>query len=173
MRKKAARPASPAPAASAPQAPESAPPALPDDPSKLPVDPGTLLPEISPLEVHQNIMRCKALGNQVDRKMLEWLRILLLLDDYTGLNVSGPLHYAKKELHCGKSLAHEVICVARALPRIPLAAGAYDRNEIGWGQLHAIAQVVDTGKENEWLLSRARDKSHYPACRIIPLQAGA
>jgi len=75
--------------------------------------------------------------------------------------------WARKNLECPR--ADKLILLAKRLEKLPEIAAAFDGGEVPWTKIREIARVASPEHEREWLLSRARDKSHYPACRIIPL----
>ncbi len=77
--------------------------------------------------------------------------------------VSWARRYLPSCRHPGK-LLH----LAERLEKLPLMAQAFSQGEVPWTKIREVARVATARTEREWLLSRARDKSHYPDCRIIP-----
>jgi len=130
----------------------------------------TLLPQLSALEIHNNILRCHRLGSRVHRTMLEWLWALIEKDDWVDLGGGGPvilaqhltmlalarptgraMSYVVKQLGYGRSEASDILGVARKLHEIPLSVTAFDEGRISWDKLKAIASVAKPGKEAAWL----------------------
>ena len=111
----------------------------------------TLLPQLSALEIHNNILRCHRLGSRVHRTMLEWLWALIEKDDWVDLGSGGPMSYVVKQLGYGRSEASDILGVARKLHEIPLSVTAFDEGRISWDKLKAIASVAKPGKEAAWL----------------------
>jgi hypothetical protein len=119
-----------------------------------------LLPEISPDEVHKNILRCYRLRNRLDRKMLGWILILLEKKFAPALGSPRPVYYIMKNLQYEKTEAYEILMAARALPLIPHSADAFERGEISWAKLKQIALAVEEeGTEDSWL---SFAKTHRP-----------
>jgi hypothetical protein len=133
------------------------------------LDPSSLLPTLSPADVHKNILRCHCLRNRVDLKLLGWIFVLVDKEYCKALGCSSPVRYVIENLHYEKTEAYDILEVARALSYLPHCRSAFEVGEISWAKIREIARVASPEHEREWLLSRARDKSHYPACRIIPL----
>jgi hypothetical protein len=117
--------------------------------SVAPLDP--VLPSLSPDEVHRNIIRCHHLRNRVERKLLDWLRVLIDEDYSHFLGSPGPVHYVMENLKYGTTEAHEVVQAARALPEIPLSADAFEAGRISWSQLKALAKVAKAETDERWL----------------------
>ena len=115
--------------------------------------PSTLLPTLSPEEVHRNIVRCHKLRSRVDRKLLYWLGILIEKGYALQLGSPGPVSYVRSNLLYERSEAYSVVQAAKALPRIPRTADAFEAGTISWCQLKAISSLkkVDETTEGTWL----------------------
>ena len=97
---------------------------------KIPADaPICQLPDMSPDEVHKNIMRCYKLRNRLDRKQLGLIFVLIERNYCVALGSPLPVFYVKKHLGCEKTEAYDIIKTAKALPHIPRSAEAFDEGE--------------------------------------------
>ena len=126
----------------------------------------TLLPQLTALEIHNNILRCHRLGSRVHRTMLEWLWALIEKDDWVDLGSGGPMSYVVKQLGYGRSEASDILGVARKLHEIPLSVTAFDEGRISWDKLKAIASVAKPGKEAAWLERAERQGREEPDRRF-------
>ena len=110
-----------------------------------------LLPTLSAEEVHKNILRCHALRNRVDRRLLEWVHVLIEEEHWDKLGCSSAAHYVEKHLKYGKSEAALVVKAARNLPFLPRCLEAFEMGIISWSQLKQIGRVVKEETEGKWL----------------------
>jgi hypothetical protein len=136
--------------------------------------PSTILPTLSPEEVHRNIVRCYKLRCRVDRKLLHWLGILITKGYAPELGSPGPVSYVRANLRYERSEAYGVVQAARALPRIPRTADAFEAGKISWCQLKAISSLkkVNETTEGTWLLSGTRDNGSSSPAPTRPMSSG-
>jgi len=107
----------------------------------IPDAPITLIPSLSPDEVHKNIMRCYKLQNRIGRKQLGWVFILIEGDFCVALGSLLPVFYVKKHLGCAKTEAYDIIKTAKAMPNIPRSLDAFECGDISWGVVRERAQA--------------------------------
>jgi 5-methylcytosine-specific restriction endonuclease McrA len=117
------------------------------------------LPELSPEEVHKNILCCHHLRHRVDRKLLAWLFIFIDRGFFRAIHKSTPVQYVMDFLKYQDSEAREVVRVARALPLLPKLGEAFENGEISWSHLKLISSVAREETEEQWLAFR---KTHRP-----------
>src|ERR1041385_5246499 len=110
-----------------------------------------LLPELSPEEVHRNILRCHSLKNRVHRKLLEWLYVLIARDYAEDLGAPTPADYVMENLRYEKTEAYHVVAVARAVPCLARSLAAFERARLSWSQVKRIASVARRDTEEAWL----------------------
>ena len=80
-----------------------------------PAGPVCQLPEISPDEVHKNILRCYRLGNRICLRMVQWILVLIERDFAPALGFPRAVYYVRENLQYEKSEAYEVVRVAKSL----------------------------------------------------------
>ena len=113
--------------------------------------PRVLHPHLSADEVHKNILRLKAMKARIDFKLFVWIGILIERKCHTPLGYATPKAYLKHFLKYGKSETNEIIRVAKVLPSLPKTARAFEKGDISWTQLKAIARVAKPHREERWL----------------------
>ena len=129
------------------------------------------LPTISAAEIHENNLKAFRLENKCHHRLIEGIRALaynnLVVDD---LRFPSIYEYTKLFFNYGHTMTDECIRVAEAFDRLPACKARYEAGKIDFSAIRAITDFEKISRHNEeaWLLSRARDNSHYPACRIIP-----
>jgi len=124
-------------------------PAVP--PPAVPPPADYLLPTLSPEEVHKNILRCHRLRNRVERRLLDWIFVLVEREYSEALGAPSPVQYVMENLKYEKSEAYEIVDVAKALPYLPRSAEAFERGEISWSKLKQIVPVATAETEEAWL----------------------
>jgi len=111
----------------------------------------TLLPQLSAVEVHKNIMRCHLLRHRVDRKLLDWLRILVENRYESELGASSPAQYIIENLKYEKSEAGRIVDVVEAMHKLPRSLDAFEAGRISMAHMKALALVAGKDQEEAWL----------------------
>ena len=128
-------------------------------PSTPPVGPHLHLPELSPEEVHKNILRCHALKSRVTVKLLRWLNVLVEQGYAHQLGASNPVQYVMENLDYLRGEAYQTVKVAAAFKRLPKCIEAFGRSRISWCKMKQIARIARTKTEEEWLAFALKHKA--------------